>query len=97
MNKDNVATKAPIEIVRVAVRRNRSGWHEATSSDLPGLYVANPDVSAVFEDVPLTIKALYKAQFGADVAVIEGIYREAHHEYPWLTVPTEIAAAQFSA
>ena len=97
MNKENVVPKGPIEIIRVSVQRSRDGWHEATSSDLPGLYVANPDISAVLEDVPLTIKALYKAQFGVDVEVIEGAYREAHHEYPWLTVPTETAAAQFPA
>ena len=99
MIKDNVAPTSPVEVVRVTVRRDRNGWHEARSSDLPGLYVANPDVSAVFEDVPITIKALYKAQFGVEVEVIEGAYREARdaHDYPWLTVPTGSAATQFTA
>ena len=100
MIKDNVAPTGPMEIIRIVLRRSRSGWYEATTSDLPGLYVANPDVSAVFEDVPLTIKALYKAQFGVEVEVIEGAYREAHEadqEYPWVTMPIETAAAQFAA
>ena len=97
MNKENIAPTGPIEIIRVTVQRGRNGWHEATSSDLPGLYVANPDFSAVMEDVPVTIKALYKAQFGVEVEVIEGAYREAHHEYPWLAVPPNIAATQFTA
>ena len=100
MTRDNVAPTGPIEIIRITLRRSRSGWYEATSSDLPGLYVANPDVSAVFKDVPVTIKALYKAQFGVDVDVVEGAYREAHEahqEYPWVTMPAETAVAQFAA
>ena len=99
MNKENVVPKGPIEIIRVSVHRSRGGWYEATSFDLPGLYVANPDISAVFEDIPLTIKALYKAQYDVDVVVMEGAYRQAHdtHELPWLTVPPDITAAQFAA
>ena len=84
------------EIIRVTVRQNRDGWFVATSEDLPGLFVAHPDEKELREDIPDTIKALYKAQYDREVAVLEGSYPSEKDEtpkvFPWVTIPSHLAA-----
>ena len=86
----------PIEVIRVTVERNRDGWYMATSPDMPGLLVANPDESATIEDISTTISALYKAQHGLDVVVREAAWPQANtpnEPSPWVAMRPEIAAA----
>ena len=85
------------QIIRIAMRRNRDGWFVATSEDLPGLFVAHPDVGQVVADVPVTIKALFKAQHDQDVEVIEASYpSERGDTLPWVTIPAELAAKELA-
>jgi hypothetical protein len=84
----------PAEIINVVVNRNRDGWYIARSDDLPGLFIAHPDVDAVLADVSDAIKALYRADFGEEVRVIEGSYRGGQPAgLPWITIPAHIADA----
>lgn len=78
----------PAEIINVVIGRNRDGWYVARCEELPGLFVAHPEVDSVVADIPDVIKALYKADFGQEVRVIPGSYRSGHHAgLPWITIP----------
>ena len=86
------------EIIQVNIRRNRDGWFVATSDDLPRLFIVDPDIAEVMVDVPVTIKALYKAQYDQDVQVLEDVYpssREAAPAaFPWVTIPSHLVAKE---
>ena len=88
------------EIIQISLSRNRDGWFVATSEDLPGLFVAHPDIAQVVADVPVTIKAIYKAEFDLDVDVLDGAYPSARDDAPaglsWVTIPAHVAAAQLA-
>lgn len=75
-------------IIRVSVWRKHD-WYVATSADLLGLFVANPDIRKVMEDVPVTIKALLKAQHGIEVEVSEASYMDKTEmsDMPWIATP----------
>jgi hypothetical protein len=47
--------------VRAYVRRNEDGWYEATSPDMPGLFVCHPDLDAVIDDLAPTVDAIRAA------------------------------------
>ena len=47
-------------VKNLEIKMNRDGWYEAESPDIPGLYVANPILYSVLEDIPAVIKALEK-------------------------------------
>jgi predicted RNase H-like HicB family nuclease len=76
------------EIINVRIGRNPDGWYVATSDDLPGLYVAHSDIDEVIADIPDTIKALYEADQGMSVNVMEASYRhQAAEGMLWITLP----------
>ena len=55
------------------------GWHEFTSPHVPGLYIVaeKDDLEAAFEDLPVTIANLIKADYKIDVTVrLEHTYDE---------------------
>ena len=83
----------PAEIINVVVSRNRDGWFVARSEELPGLFVAHPEIDAVMADIPNVIQALYKADFDQDVEVIAGSFRAGEPAgLPWVTIPAHIAS-----
>jgi hypothetical protein len=85
----------PAEIINVVINRNRDGWYIARSDDLPGLFIAHPDVDAVVADVSNAIKALYRADFGDEVRVIEGSYRAGQAAgLPWIAIPSHLAETE---
>ena len=85
------------QIIRIVMRRNRDGWFVATSEDLPGLFVAHPDIAEVVADVPVTIKSLYEAQHGVEVQVVEASYpSESGDTLPWITIPAALAAKELA-
>ena len=75
------------EIINVDIGRNADGWYVATSDDMPGLYVAHPDVQTVIDDIPATIEALHLADHGARVRAIKGAYKSAVSGLPWIMLP----------
>ena len=71
------------------------GWAVATSDDLPGLFIAHPDLEAVKSDIPDAIRILFKEQHGMDVRVVEGEYPRGIEEQrrPWVTLPSDFEPA----
>lgn len=57
-------------IVRVALAK-RGTWFFASSEDLTGLFVANPDLGAVYKALPEAIRLICRLKLGLDVAVTE--------------------------
>ena len=47
------------------------GWHTFTSPHLPGLFLTaeQADLPAIYEQIPVAIAALAKADFGKDIVV----------------------------
>ena len=74
-------------IISVEVRRNEHGWYIAESEDLPGLYIAGDDRSAVIGDVDSAIRALFAAK-GESVEI-----RPA--EPPRAILPSKLAGAMW--
>ena len=76
-------------IIAVSICPHGGGWWIATSDHLPGLFVAHPNKERVRADVPNTIKALFKAQYGIDVHVIQGTHpsRPAIGAHMWVALP----------
>lgn len=66
-----------INITIIASVHHRDGWWYATSDQLDGLIVANPDLDKVKSELPLVIKAMYKAQFNKEVNVIKTVFPHA--------------------
>lgn len=64
------------------------GYHKFTSPQVPGLYMIgeDKDVDEIFEEIPILIAALVKADFGFEVSVSrEGtcaLYREITEHMP---------------
>lgn len=57
-------------IVRVSYSK-RGDWYIATSDDLRGLFVTNPSLSEVYQEIPEAIKLLFKAKYDMNVEVKE--------------------------
>lgn len=62
-------------IVRVEYAK-RGEWYIATSEDLRGLFVANPSLSVVYEEIPHAIKMLFKIKYDMNVEVKEAALAE---------------------
>ena len=62
----------------VSVRRKaQDGWFVYTCDQLPGLYVAHADDRVAYDDLPRSISALIKLDFGMDCTVVHKVsYRE---------------------
>ena len=92
--------KMHADIIRVTVVRDQSGWYVATSDDMPSLLIAHEDYAAVIGDIPITVKAIYKAN-GVAVIVAEGfspaISESSASDTAWVTMPAHIAAEQIAA
>ena len=90
-------TRKHAELVRVRLEQTPENWTVATCEQIPGLFISNPDLNQVLEDIPPTIQALYKAQWGVDVVVIVIEDKEssgrAGQERPYVAIPTEVLAA----
>ena len=50
--------------------RNQDGWHLFTSGQVPGLFVASPDLKTAFDDVPKVLFMLMKLDHGIDCVVL---------------------------
>ena len=55
--------------IEIRLEKTPEDWIIATCDDLPGLFVTHPDYQAVIDDIPDTIKVLYKAQHNINVEV----------------------------
>jgi len=86
-NVSNVSMKT--RIVRVKIEEGRTGLFYATSPDLKGLLVAEPDVDALDSAVPKAIADLYEAS-GVKVIVTK-VEDDDDGLHPWVAVPVVIA------
>ena len=69
------------------------GWHIATSPDLPGFILADPNKQEIIDDLPLAIKTLYDARYNADCIVISSKYgnpKTRTKAAPWFIVPKSL-------
>jgi hypothetical protein len=55
------------------------GWHRATSPEMPGLYVAHPELSVVLTDLAPTICALHLADTGEEFRGTVSVVIEIGH------------------
>lgn len=47
----------------------RQEWYIATSPDMRGLFVTDPSLGEVYQEIPEVIRLLFKVQHGVDVVV----------------------------
>lgn len=59
-----------VDIVRLDYEEDESGLIYATSPDLPGLLVAEPDMDSLTREIPKVIQAMFKATYGMDVIAV---------------------------
>lgn len=85
------------KIIEVRLEQTPEDWIVATSDDLPGLFISHPDRETVISDVPETIKALFKAQYGLDVKVFLIESPTDNEISPFVAVPEELIAQQATA
>ena len=58
-------------------RKIKDGWFVYTCDQLPGLYVAHPDDRIAYDDLPRSISALVKLNYGVDCTVAHKVsYKE---------------------
>jgi hypothetical protein len=63
----------------VSVRRKvKDGWHVYTCDQLPGLYVAHPDDRIAYNDVPGSIAALLRLNYGMECVVA---HKVPYHDF----------------
>lgn len=68
-------------LILVNIKRVKD-WYMATSEDLKGLHVADPDLSSVIKEIPEVIKALYKVRDGIVVNVEEASSDDTNEVFP---------------
>jgi hypothetical protein len=68
-------------LILVNIKRIKD-WFIATSEDLKGFHVADPDLSIVIKEIPAVIKALYKARDGIVVNVEEASSDDTTQVFP---------------
>jgi hypothetical protein len=57
-----------IDTITVNIK-SLNDWYVATSEQINGLHVSDPDLSVVIKEIPSVIKAMYKVQKGLVVKV----------------------------
>ncbi len=80
-------------VIEIRLEQTPEDWVVATSNDLPGLFISHPDRETVLSDIPETIKALYRAQYGLDVRVFLEARKDAELP-PYIAVPVDLIAQQ---
>lgn len=77
------------KIVRVKVEEGKAGLFYATSPDLKGLLVAEPNIDDLDEAISKGITDLYEAS-GVSVVVTKA--QDSDPEFfPWVAIPAEVA------
>lgn len=69
------------------------GWYIATSPDLPGFILADPNRQEIIDDLPLAIKTLYDARYNTNCTVIPSKYgnpKTRAKTAPWFIMPENI-------
>jgi hypothetical protein len=81
------STKA--KIIRVRVEEGKAGLFYATSPDLKGLLVAEPNIDELDEAISKSITDLY-AVCGVSVVVTKAQDDDPDF-FPWVAIPAEVA------
>ena len=78
------------KIVRVRVEQGETGLFYAESSELRGLLVAEPDMSALWERVPVAIQELYEAV--GERVVVTRVEDDVPDAYSFAAIPPHLLA-----
>ena len=92
---NNAARRGVVDFIRVRIEPQESGLFIATSPDMSGLHLAHGDKSALIEEIPKALEALYQVEFGIEVRAYPArLPADDRETYPcsWATVPAHIAA-----
>lgn len=89
------------EIVRIQLEKDESGLIFATSGDLPGLFLAHRDLSAMKTDIPNVIRLLYQRRYNVSVEIVEA-NAQSEPDAPnllgiWIAIPPHVIAANLSS
>ena len=74
------------DIIRVNIEHSGDGLYVATSHDLPGFFIAHPDLNEVQEDIPNVIRVLIRRRTKQDVLVARVSPRESEPN-SWVSIP----------
>jgi hypothetical protein len=85
----SATTSRKAKIVRVKVEEGKAGLFYATSPDLKGLLVAEPNIDELDEAIAKSITDLYAA-CGENVVVTKA-QDDNPDFFPWVAIPTEVA------
>lgn len=80
---------ARAQIIRVKIEEGRTGLFYATSPDLRGLLVAEPDMASLYDAIPQAISDLFEVQ-GTKV-IVAAAERDGEALRPWIAMPAEVA------
>ena len=80
--------------IRVNIEDHSSGFHIATSPDMPGLFVVDKDLEKVEADIPLVLEAIYRLQHKIDVVVVKAPFGESKDRLPdpWVVMAANCPA-----
>ncbi len=78
-------------VILVNIKRLKD-WYVATSPDLKGLHVADPDMSLVIKEIPEVIKSIYRVKHNQEVDVEEAA-TESEEVFPLRYTATAKEAA----
>ena len=77
--------------LEVRIEEHQSGLFFATSPDLAGLLVAEPDLEGLWREIPKSIKLLFRAQ-GVEMQVLPSRPTDYERAAPWVAIPVDAAA-----
>jgi hypothetical protein len=77
------------KIVRVKVEEGKAGLFYATSPDLRGLLVAEPNIDDLDVAISKAIADLYAAS--GETVVVTKAQDDDPEFFPWVAIPTEVA------
>ena len=93
-----------VEIIRIRIEEFEDGLFCATSQDVPGLVVIEPNIEALAAEIPKVIAALYQANEGRAMTVMQarGTTETTggspmREPAPWVAIPAHLAAAAMPA
>jgi hypothetical protein len=85
----NAPTSMIAKIFRIKIEEGKAGLFYATSPDLKGLLVAEPNIDDLDASISKSIADLYAAR-GENVIVTKA--RDADPDFfPWVAIPAEVA------
>jgi hypothetical protein len=91
------SNKSKTIIIHIKVEEGREGLFYATSPDIRGLLVAEPDLESLEKAIPLAIQEMYAVcGVRAIVTPASSSEDEAGEYQPWVAIPYDVARRALS-